>query len=170
MTPPLNSSNFQVIPIVHSLPFDFCVLRTEARQEGYLFLERLARQWTSGDMRFDRKDELLLAARKDGVTAGLGGITVDPADPDALRMRRFYVRSRFRQCGVGRALALTLLDRARRRGRIVTVNAGTTNAPAFWQALGFVAHSSQSHTHYLDLSSKIQPVCNSPQPLPTEAP
>jgi hypothetical protein len=46
-------------------------------------------------MRFDRPGEGLLTAYSAGVLAAIGGITIDPIVPDALRMRRFYVRPGF---------------------------------------------------------------------------
>jgi hypothetical protein len=63
-------------------------------------------------IRFDRPGEALLAAYSDGVLAAIGGITIDPVLPDALRMRRFYVRSAFRRAGIGREIAQVLLERA----------------------------------------------------------
>jgi GNAT superfamily N-acetyltransferase len=40
----------------------------------------------------------------------MGGITVDPIVPEALRMRRFYVRPAFRRTGIGREIGLALLE------------------------------------------------------------
>jgi hypothetical protein len=75
-------------------------MRREARAEGHQFLDRLASDWASGAMRFDRPGEALLAAYSEGVLAAIGGITIDPIVPDALRMRRFYVRPAFRRAGL----------------------------------------------------------------------
>ena len=36
------------------------------------------------------------------VLAGVGGLTIEPVVPGALRLRRFYVRPSFRRAGVGR--------------------------------------------------------------------
>src|SRR2546429_4361329 len=41
-------------PVVGELPADFDTIRAEARAEGYRFLDRLASDWASGAMRFDR--------------------------------------------------------------------------------------------------------------------
>ena len=83
----------------------FDALRAEARSEGHSFVERLAADWEAHRMRFDRHGEVLLAARVTGVLAGIGGLTIEPGMPGALRMRRFYVRARFRRAGIGRTLA-----------------------------------------------------------------
>lgn len=82
-----------------------------------------------------------------GVLAGVGGLTLDPVVPGALRMRRFYVHPAFRRHGIGRRLAVALLERPGTAGRRVTVNAGTAEAPAFWAALGFVAERRDGHSH-----------------------
>ena len=61
---------------------------------------------------------------------------LDPVVPDALRMRRFYVRSAFRRAGIGRDIAHALLERAFRASRVVTVNA-TPGSLRFWDSIGF---------------------------------
>lgn len=134
--------------IIRKLPVGFEVLRTEARAEGYRHLERLATDWASGAARFDREGEALFVAYVDGELAAIGGITVDPVIPDALRMRRFYVGKRFRRHSVGRRIALSLLDGAGQAGHAVMVNAAAGSAP-FWEALGFVPDRRDGRTHIL---------------------
>ena len=90
-------------PVVEALPAGFDQLWAESGAEGHHFLDRLASDWTSGVMRFDRPGEMLLAAYSDDMLVAVGGITVDPEFPEALRMRRFYIRSVFRRAGIGRA-------------------------------------------------------------------
>ena len=60
-------------PIVDKLPADFEDMRSEARAEGYRFLDRLAVDWESGLMHFDRPGEALLAAYRNGVLAACRG-------------------------------------------------------------------------------------------------
>jgi hypothetical protein len=50
----------QTHPVVRELPQDFGVLRAEAQQEGYWFIERLAAECSTGKIRFDQKDEAML--------------------------------------------------------------------------------------------------------------
>ena len=133
--------------MAEALPAGMPILRAEARREGFRFLERLASDWETGAVRFDRPGEALLAAYMTGVLAGVGGLTLDPVLPGALRMRRFYVHPAFRRNGIARGLAMTLLERPGTAGRRVTVNAGTAGAPVFWEALGFVAERLDGHTH-----------------------
>jgi GNAT superfamily N-acetyltransferase len=81
-------------------------------------------------MRFDRLGEALLTAYSKGVLAGVGGITV----PDALRMRRFYVRPAFRRTGIEGQIAHALLKRAG-NAPLVTLNAAVKNV-LFWKLWG----------------------------------
>jgi GNAT superfamily N-acetyltransferase len=128
------------------LPSGFDALREEARAEGYLFVERLAADWAARRMRFDRDGEALLAAHVTGRLAGIGGLTIEPVLPGALRMRRFYVRPLFRRAGIGRKLATALLEPARTTGLLVTVNAAPASA-SFWESLGFAPDMRDGHTH-----------------------
>ena len=63
--------------VIEELPVGFDALRAEARAEGYLFVERLANEWMSDTMRFDRDGEALIAASLAGVLAGIGGLTIE---------------------------------------------------------------------------------------------
>jgi GNAT superfamily N-acetyltransferase len=136
-------------PVLTSLPAGFDTLRAEARADGHNHMERLAADWASGTNRFDAAGEALLSAFVGGELAGVGGLTIDPADSTALRMRRFYVRPRFRRCGVGRCLAEGLMTEARNVTNVLVLNAETALATRFWEALGFVAEHREGHTHVL---------------------
>ena len=139
--------------VIEVLPAGFDALRAEARAEGYLFVERLATDWMSGTMRFDREGDALLAALLNGVLAGIGGLTIEPVVPHALRMRRFYIRLAYRRSGIGRMLVTALLERARSTSRLVTVNAGPGSA-AFWESLGFAPDARDGHTHIQQLDKR----------------
>jgi GNAT superfamily N-acetyltransferase len=139
--------------VIKELPEGFDALRAEARAEGYLFVERLATDWSSGTTSFDREGEALLVAHVNGELAGIGGLTIEPVVPHALRMRRFYVRLAYRRSGIGRMLATALLERARSTSRLVTVNAGPGSA-AFWESLGFAPDARDGHTHIQQLDKR----------------
>lgn len=132
--------------IVDALPAGFDDLRTEAGEEGHRFVDRLAADWAAGRMRFNGHGEMLLAGYMDGELAGIGGLTTEPAVPGALRMRRFYVRRSYRRSGVGRQLALMLLERTWSVTDLVTVNAQPDSFP-FWQSLGFIPDPRDGRTH-----------------------
>jgi GNAT superfamily N-acetyltransferase len=86
-----------------------------------------------------------------GVLAGIGGITIEPVLPGAVRMRRFYVRPAFRRSGVGFQLATALLARMI-PGRLITVNAVPASFP-FWESIGFTPDARDGHTHILNRES-----------------
>jgi len=133
-------------PVLEALPAGFDALRVEARAEGYRFIERLAADWASGELRFDRPGEVLFAAYAGNELAAVGGLTLDPVLPETLRLRRFYVRERHRLSGIGRRLATALLKRTSQARRPATVNAGPGSA-VFWEAVGFVSDERDGHTH-----------------------
>jgi GNAT superfamily N-acetyltransferase len=144
---PVNRTvNKQLEPVASKLPADFDTMRGESRAEGYAFLDRLVIDWAAGRLRFDKDGEVLLAAYSEGALAAVGGITIDPVVPDALRMRRFYVRSAFRRVDIGRDIAHALLERAFRASRVVTVNAGPGSL-RFWESIGFLPQVREGHTH-----------------------
>jgi GNAT superfamily N-acetyltransferase len=120
--------------------------------EGYSFIERLAADWEAHNMRFEHRGEALLAAYVTGELAGIGGLTIEPVLPGALRMRRFYIRPPFRRLGIGRKLATALLERARSTTRLVTVNAAPASVP-FWETLGFTPDRRDGRTHLRQLAA-----------------
>jgi GNAT superfamily N-acetyltransferase len=142
--------------VIERLPPGFDALRAEARGEGYRFVERLATDWISGTTRFDREGEALLAAHLNGMLAGVGGLTIETVVPDALRMRRFYVRLACRRRGIGRELAAALLERAASFTRLVTVNAAPASS-RFWESLGFVPDPRDGHTHVRHFDNRLSP-------------
>jgi GNAT superfamily N-acetyltransferase len=134
-------------PVLTELPADFASLRADAREESHTNMERLATDWTTGANRFAATGEALLAAFVDGNLAGVGGLSIDPVCAGALRLRRFYVRPRYRRHRVGRSLAVALMERARGLTDRLVLNAETELAVLFWEALGFVAERRDGHTH-----------------------
>jgi len=138
---------FRLEAVVKHLPDGFDVLRAEARTEGHLFVERLFTDWVSRTNRFDRAGEALLAARVNGVLAGIGGITIEPVVAGAVRMRRFYIRPVFRRNRVGHQLATALLNRVG-VGRPITVNAALASF-SFWESVGFIRDPRDGHTYIL---------------------
>ena len=138
--------------VIGALPFGLDAMREEARAENHRMLDTLAADWESGKTRFDRPGELLYAVFVDDELAGIGGLTLEPALPGALRMRRFYVARRFRRHGVGRELALALLHG--RNGRLVTANAAAGSEP-FWEALGFAIARRDGYTHIFQRTNEV---------------
>jgi GNAT superfamily N-acetyltransferase len=137
---------FRLEYVADRLPAGLDPLRAEARGQGYRMLDTLAQEWEDGTQRFGRSGEALLAAHVGDSLAGIGGLTLEPAIPGAMRIRRFYVALAHRHAGVGRALATALLENA--RGRVVTANAAA-GSEAFWVSLGFVPARRDGYTHVL---------------------
>jgi len=127
----------QLVRILEDLPEDFPTLRAEAKAEGWTHIERLNLDWAIGTVRFDKDGEALFAAFIGGELAGIGGMVVDPVDPTASRIRKFYVRRDFREQGVARALAGALMQEAIHAGRGMTVSVATWQKPEFWENFGF---------------------------------
>src|SRR5258708_21036453 len=91
------------------------LLQSEAQDEGYDFIETLVKDWASGANRFDAPGEVLCGHLDQGLLVAVGGLNCDPfaGRPDMGRIRRIYVRSAWRDRGIGRALVAALVDHAR---------------------------------------------------------
>ncbi len=142
----------QIVRIFEGLPEAVEALTDEARAEGFHHIGAMALDWASGAMRYDREGEALFAAFVDGELAAVGGVTLEEMDPalsHARRMRRLYVRPAHRRRGVGRTLAGAMIQQGFACASVLTVNAGTPDAPAFWEALGFESDARAGHTHVL---------------------
>ena len=141
----------QLIRITDDLPDGFPALLADAASEGVGNMALLARDWASGDQRFERDGEALLGALLAGDLAAIGGLSVEPAAGEpARRVRRFYVRPTFRRQGVARTLASALAQEALDQVDLLTCNAAATSAAApFWEAQGFSPDTSGPWTHVL---------------------
>ena len=123
----------QLVRITDSLPDGFEALRAEAETEGHRHLTRLATEMAQAPGMF----LALLAAFDEGALLGIGGMTVEPNEPAAIRMRRLYVAQPVRGRGVARAIANALLEEALGQTRLITVHAGNPGAERFWEAMEF---------------------------------
>ncbi|CAN5537782.1 GNAT family N-acetyltransferase [soil metagenome] len=141
----------QLIRIIDDLPDGFDALLADAASEGIVNMALLARDWASGDQRFNRDGEALLGAVLAGELAGTGGLSVEPAASEpARRVRRFYIRPAFRRQGVARTLASALVQEAHDQVDLLTCNAAASPAAApFWEAQGFSPDTSGPWTHVM---------------------
>ncbi|RLQ89354.1 GNAT family N-acetyltransferase [Notoacmeibacter ruber] len=119
----------------------------DADAEGFDTISVLSDEWSAGLNRFERPGEILLLAKVDGETAGIGGITHDFVEAGYLRMRRFYVRPSFRRLGVGRQIAMHVLKHATPFNRPIILHADGPDAEMFWPTLGFVPIDRAHTTH-----------------------
>ncbi|WHO73872.1 GNAT family N-acetyltransferase [Rhizobium sp. BT03] len=134
------------------LPREVADLESEARQEGHLHISRLIDEWSAGTVRFDHHGERLLGAYVGEALTGIGGLTIESAVSGALRMRRFYIRPEMRGHGIGRLLALNLLNHARDFCSVITVHPGNPGAAKFWEAFGFQPCGPDGDTHCLEIA------------------
>jgi GNAT superfamily N-acetyltransferase len=135
----------QLVRITDDLPDGFAQLQAEADAEGFRAMSRLAAEWAATPSMFC----CLLGALGGPGLLAVGGLTAEPEPmPEpAMRMRRLYVSPDARRGGVGLTLANALLQEALDTVDLVTVNAASTLAPAFWTALGFQPVAGQPWTH-----------------------
>lgn len=126
-------------------------LRAEARAEGYNFIEALVEDWASGVNRFDGPGEMLCGHLDQDRLAAVGGLNRDPfADCDAVgRIRRVYVRTAWRNRGIGTALVSELVDEARGHFHCVSLRAENSDAARLYERIGFVPIDNPDATHIL---------------------
>lgn len=129
------------------LPEPFDLFLRESRAEGFDTFSVLRDEWADGSNRFERTGEVLMLATVEGNAAGVGGVTQDFVDAGCLRMRRFYVRPAYRRLGIGRKIALCVLEHARPFNRQIFLHADGPDAEAFWPTIGFVPIERAHTTH-----------------------
>lgn len=143
----MSDSNAVEVRRIVELPHHFDQFLSDAATEGFDHMSVLQEQWRDGSNRFERPGEILALATIDGEMAGIGGITRDFVDSGWLRMRRFYVRPAYRRLGVGRKIALHVLEHARPFNRQIVLYADGPEAEAFWTTLGFGLIERKNTTH-----------------------
>jgi GNAT superfamily N-acetyltransferase len=126
-------------------------LRQEACDEGYDFLDTLVEEWASAANRFDGPGEVLCGYVDQGLLVAVGGLTLDPfaGRPDMGRIRRVYVKSVWRNRGIGRALVSALVNHARRYFSCVRLRAENALAARLYESMGFSPIESPDATHIL---------------------
>ena len=136
-----------VVRQIVELPDQFEQFRLEADAEGFNMVSVLQDEWRSWTNRFERPGEILALATVDNEIAGIGGATQDFMDSNWLRMRRFYVRPAYRRRGIGRHIALFVLEHAKAFDRQIALHAAGPEAEAFWPTVGFTPIERENTTH-----------------------
>jgi GNAT superfamily N-acetyltransferase len=126
-------------------------LQAEAKAEGYDFIETLVEEWTSAENRFAAPGEILCGHLDQALLVAVGGLNCDPfaGRPDVGRIRRVYVRPAWRDKGIGRALVISLIDKARTHFRCVRLRAENAEAARLYERIGFAPVESPDATHIL---------------------
>ena len=124
-------------------------MAAEAAAEGFGFVDRLVREWQTGENTFCAAGERLLLARVDGQAAGICGLNRDASAPNGAtgRLRHLYVRPAWRRQGVGKALVEEVLGSARSSFSRVRLRTDTAAAAAFYGTLGFAGSTEPNATH-----------------------
>jgi predicted acetyltransferase len=127
--------NISLERIGDTLPVGFAELEADAKADGYGHMTRLAGEFTQSPAMF----HAIVACELDGVLAGIGAITNEPAltSQPTWRMRRLYVHRKFRRRKIAGGIAKALLREATGKVSTVTVHAGNDGAAQFWEAIGF---------------------------------
>ena len=128
-------------------------LHAEARAEGFDFMDTLLDDWLDGSNRFDAPGEALCGVFEQERLIAVGGLNVDPFlnDPEVGRVRRVYVRAAWRNKGIGAALVMALVERAKASFRHVRLRAESADAGRLYERLGFAALESADATHGMEL-------------------
>jgi GNAT superfamily N-acetyltransferase len=124
-------------------------LRTLARAEGFMMLERLADEWTSDANRFSGEGEAYLGVYAGDRLCAVGGVHRDPyaGGEGAGRIRHLYVLPDARRAGHGSQLLSALLTIARPMFGTLRLRTGNPAAAALYEAHGFVPISGPFATH-----------------------
>jgi len=115
--------------------------------DEYLFNQKFAEQLANLLEHFTPPDGECLLAGVDGASAGI--VMLKPAGPGTCEMNRMFVRPEARRRGVGRALCLRLMERARELGyRTMVLSALDQHHEALplYHALGFHEDARASDT------------------------
>lgn len=126
-------------------------LHTEAKEHGYDFIDTLVDEWASGANRFNAPGEILCGHLEEGLLVAVGGLTIDPFTTESHtgRIRRVYVRSAWRNKGIGRALVSALIEEARKNFRCVRLRAENASAARLYERMGFTPIDNPDATHTL---------------------
>jgi GNAT superfamily N-acetyltransferase len=132
------------------------LLQAEAHREGYDFIDTLVQEWATGENRFDGPGELLVGQFHQGLVIAVGALSRDPFLPEDHigRIRRIYVRPEWRNQGIGRAIVIDLIDRARPSFPVVRLRAENARAARLYESVGFQPISDPNASHLLRFDTK----------------
>jgi GNAT superfamily N-acetyltransferase len=124
-------------------------LRDEATRDGFGFVGRLVKDWSSGSNTFNRPGERLVGALRGDQLLGFCGLNRDPYSAQSAvgRLRHLYVSRSEREKGIGSALVRHLLEEARKAFKIVRLRTDTSEAARFYERLGFERTREKGASH-----------------------
>jgi ribosomal protein S18 acetylase RimI-like enzyme len=133
-------------------------LQVEALQEGFLFIERLCKEWQNGKNRFAAPGEKLYGCMDQAALVAIGGLTRDPFDDRSGigRIRRVYVRPAWRNRGIGEALVHTLVESARTSFTALHLRTDNPAAARLYERIGFSRSVALNATHVLNFDQTVR--------------
>lgn len=147
---------YQVKKIDQLMDFDIHRLVEESKEEGFRFVERLVNDYESGMNTFSLPGEALFAVfTHAGDLAAIGGLNQDPFSNmrGIGRLRRFYVRQKYRRKGIGTVLLKGILSEAKKHYHTIILHTDTVEGDKFYTSLGFVKGGDDANfTHFLRLN------------------
>jgi GNAT superfamily N-acetyltransferase len=130
-------------------------LRIEALQERFLFIEKLWNEWENGKNRFTAPGDKLFGCMDQTTLVAIGGLNQDPFDGRSGigRIRRVYVRTAWRNRGIGQALVHTLIENARTSFTALHLRTDNPTAARLYERIGFSPSVALHATHILNFHS-----------------
>lgn len=130
---------YEIEQILHLVKAEIEPLRVASLGEGYSFLDRFVSGWDQGVGRFRAAGESLWGAYSGEELVGICGLSQDPygGDPNAGRLRHLYVLPVRRREGIGRALAITVIGKARENFLRLELRTNEEKAALFYEKIGF---------------------------------
>jgi len=130
-------------------------LQRESKNEGYNLINKLADDYESGENKFAKKGECLIACKIDKKIVGICGLNIDPTNSKRGRLRRLYVSPRYRGKGIGGELVKAIINYSRKYFESVSVNIGKLDVSTFYEELGFEKYSREEGITHLLAKNKL---------------
>lgn len=121
-----------------------------AGREGYSFVVRMLRDWSSGKNRFKDRGEAFFAAWEHSTVLGVCGLNIDPflKDPQVARLRHLYVMPAHRGRGTGAELCRRAVAYAKPTFTRVRLRTPNAKPDPFYEHLGFARVFGDPKTTY----------------------
>lgn len=148
---------------IKSLPDDFIEMKKASFAEGFEFLDKMEKSWSSGENKFNKQGEVLFVAIENGKTVGICGLNIDPYTDDQYigRVRHLYIMPSARRKGLARKLVGAVTAHAENHFDILRLRTNNPEACKFYENLGFSASNRDYETHYKKL--KADPIFEDPK-------
>ena len=117
----------------------------ESRLQGYRMIDRLIREWRTGENSFSKPNEAFFGYTAKGSVVGLGGINEEPylGVPEYGRIRHLYVLKAWRRRGVGTEILKRIVEFGLQHYTLITLRTPSdTSADEFYERNGFVRNTS----------------------------